>query len=192
MADEQRRAIHLTDPSAMRALSHPTRLRLLAELRMRGAQSVWMLCEVVDEPAGSVSYHLGKLAAHGFVEEAPEHARSRRERWWRAAHERTTWEPLEVLEDPERRAALDSLRRTILQRYQDNLLAYLESEPSLEPEWVGSGASGDTVLHLTADELAELREELDAFAMRWGARSDPARSESRAVSFIYHAFRRPR
>lgn len=191
MADDESRAFRLSDPGAMRALAHPTRLRLLGELRVRGPQSVGMLCEVVDEPAGSVSYHLGKLATHGFVEEAPEHARDRRERWWRAAHERTTWEPLEVLEDPERRAAMSTLHRTLLQRYQDNLLGYLESEASLSPEWAGSAASGDTVTHLTAAELAELRDELDTLAARWSARNDPDRPDARAVSLIYHAFRRP-
>lgn len=62
---------HLTDPRAMRALAHPTRLRLLGELRVRGPRTVGMLSDAIDEAVGSVSYHLGKLAEHGFVEEAP-------------------------------------------------------------------------------------------------------------------------
>ena len=63
----------------MRALAHPTRLRLLGELRVRGPQTVGMLSDIVDDAVGSVSYHVSKLAEHGFVVEAPELARNRRE-----------------------------------------------------------------------------------------------------------------
>ncbi|MFD6716591.1 helix-turn-helix domain-containing protein, partial [Micromonospora chalcea] len=72
----------VSDPRAMRALAHPTRLRLLGELRLRGPQTVGMLSERTGEAVGSVSYHVGKLAEHGFVTEAPDLARDRRERWW--------------------------------------------------------------------------------------------------------------
>jgi DNA-binding transcriptional ArsR family regulator len=189
---EEPSTLHLTDPRAMRALAHPTRLRLLGELRTRGPQTVGTLSDLVDEAVGSVSYHLGKLAQHGFVEEAPELARDRRERWWRAAHARTSWEPLEMLDDPERRAASDLLRRAILARYLDRLNAYLDAEPTLAPEWIRGTASSDSILHLTADELVELRADLEALAARWEARSDPDRADARPVSLIYHAFRWPR
>jgi DNA-binding transcriptional ArsR family regulator len=174
----------------MRALAHPMRLRLLGELRVRGPQSVGMLCDVVDEAPGSVSYHVGKLAEYGFVEEAPELARDRREKWWRAAHERTAWEPLEALDDPERYAATDVLRRAILRRYVDGLEAYLAAEPSMERDWVRGMTSSDTFLHLTSDELAELKADLEALAARWEARSDGSRPDARGVTLIYHAFRR--
>lgn len=185
------RDLHLTDPTAMRALAHPLRLRLLGELRVRGPQTVGMLAAVVDEAAGSVSHHMGVLARHGFVEVAPELARDRRERWWRAAHERTQWEPLEVLADPERRAASDVLRRAVFTRYLQSLEAHLEQEPALPAEWVRSTASGDAILHLTADELAELREDLEEFVEHWQSRSDATRPQAEPVSLIYHAFRRP-
>ncbi len=185
------RSIRLTDPRAMRALSHPLRLRLLGELRLRGPQSVGMLCDIVDEAPGSISYHIGKLAAFGFVEEAPELARDRRERWWRAAHERTVWEPLAVLDDPERHAATSTLRRAILARYHEGLEAYLEAEPGMEPEWIRGMACSDSFMHLTPDELREMREELEALEARWAAKGDADRPDARAVTLIYHAFRRP-
>lgn len=188
---EQRPAVHLTDPRAMRALAHPTRLRLLGELRVRGPQSVGMLCDIVDEAPGSVSYHLGKLASYGLVVEAPDSARDRRERWWRAAHSSTNWEPLEALQDPERRAASTLLRQAIYRRYLESLESYLALEPSLEPEWVRGTASSDLFLSLTSDELGELRDDLEALAAKWDARSDASRRDARHVSLIYHAFRRP-
>jgi DNA-binding transcriptional ArsR family regulator len=183
--------LRLSDPRAMRALAHPLRLRLLGELRMRGPQSVGMLCELVDEAPGSISYHIGKLSEFGFVEAAPELARDRRERWWRAAHARTSWEPLENLDDPERRAASDVLRRAIMNRYLASLDDYLEAEASMDRDWVAGAISGDEFLHLTSDELLELRGELEALAGRWQARSDPERDDARTVTLIYHAFRRP-
>jgi len=175
----------------MRALAHPLRLRLLGELRVRGPQNVGMLCDIVDEAPGSISYHMGKLASFGFVEEAPELARDRRERWWRAAHARTVWEPLEVLDDLERRAASDVLRRAVVQRYLESLEGYLQAETSMELDWVRATASSDTFLHLTSSELGELRAELEALAARWEARSNADRAGTAGVSLIYHAFRRP-
>lgn len=185
------RTLHLTDPRAMRALAHPLRLRLLGELRMSGPATVGRLSEVVDEAPGNVSYHLATLARHGFVVEVPERARDRRERWWAAAHDVTSWEPVDALADPEQRAASHVLRRAILQRYAQALEGYLDAEPQLDPAWVRGTASGDSFLHLTAGELQELRAELEALAARWDARSNPDRDGAAPVSFIYHAFRRP-
>jgi len=189
--------IHLTDPQAMRVLAHATRLKLLGELRMRGPQTVGMLGDLVDEAPGSVSYHLGKLAAFGFVEQRPELAKDRRETWWASVHTSTSWKPLELLADPQRHAAADALRRQVYRNYLASLEGYLEIEPQLDPEWVGNAVSGDVLLDLTAEELGELRAEITAVADRWKARSeDRARTNdgqaesTEGVSFIFHAFRR--
>lgn len=185
------RILRLTDPKAMRALAHPLRLRLLGELRLAGASTVGMLSETVDEAPANVSYHLSTLARHGFVVEVPERARDRRERWWAAAHDVTSWEPADALDDPEKQSASAALRRTILARYQERLEAYLELEPQLERDWVRGTSSSDSNLHLTSTELQELRAELEALAARWAERSDPDREGAEAVTLIYHAFRRP-
>ena len=183
-------SVHLTDPRAMRALAHPTRLRLLGELRTRGPQTVGALSELLDEAPGSISYHLGTLARHGFVVEAPELARDRRERWWRAAHRSTQWRPLELLADPERRAAMEVLQRTVLARYVEELEGYLQRQPVLPAEWVAAATMSDAVLHLTSDQLAELRDELHALAERWQERSDAAAPGAEDVALQYQAFRR--
>jgi DNA-binding transcriptional ArsR family regulator len=180
----------LTDPRAMRALAHPLRLRLLGELRMRGPQSVGMLSDLVDEAPGSISYHIGRLAQFGFVEEAPELARDKRERWWRSAHATTSWDPLQALADPEHHAAGAELRRTIMHRYVAGYEAYLAVEPALPPEWVRGTTSSDAVVHLTSDELVELQVDLEGLVERWQARSDPDRSQAKPVTVILQAFRR--
>jgi DNA-binding transcriptional ArsR family regulator len=183
--------VRLRDPKAMRALAHPLRLQLLGELRIRGPQTVGSLCAILDEPPGSISYHVGKLAEFGFVEPVPELARDRRERWWRARHEMTSVSPLEVLDDPERHAASDLLRRAIMQRYLERFEAYLAAEASMEREWVRGATSGDAFLQLTSEELLELRDEVNALVGRWQKRSDGDRDDARTVSLVYQLFRRP-
>jgi predicted transcriptional regulator len=181
-------AIKLTDARSMRVLAHPVRLNLLGELRVRGPQSVGMLSELLDEAPGSISYHVGRLAEFGFVVEAPELARDKRERWWRSAHAKTTWLPFDSLEDPERRAASTVLRRAVLDRYVERLQAYLEAEATLEPAWVKAAVGGDAVLHLSAPELTELSAELVELSERWRHRAGVERADTRPVSLIYQAF----
>ncbi|MFF0098293.1 helix-turn-helix domain-containing protein [Micromonospora sp. NPDC005257] len=190
MADETGNR-RVSDPRAMRALAHPTRLRLLGELRLRGPQTVGMLSERTGDAVGSVSYHIGKLAEHGFVTAAPELARDRRERWWRAAHATTDWDPLELLDDPERRLAGNLLRQAAMQRYVDRYQAYLDSEASLDPAWVRGTTSSDMVLRLTPEELVELRDELSALGRRWRERGAPGRPGAEMVTLIWQAYRGP-
>lgn len=173
----------------MRALAHPLRMRLLSELRSNGPQPVGALAAIFGIAPGSASYHLRTLAAHGLVVEATECARDARERWWRAAADVTTWEPQDALDDPERWAALDALRRTVLRTYTARLEAALAAEPTLPREWVAAGFSGDDRLVLTVAELAELRGELSVLFDRWHARSDRSRPDAAAVIVIAHAFR---
>ena len=189
MATEGRQ-VHVRDAGAMRALAHPTRTRLLGELRAEGPRSVGGLSRVVDEAPGSVSYHLGVLAEHGFVEEAPELAPNRRERWYRARHDYTRLEPDDVAGDSEATAALNVLRTTIARRYAEAFEDYLAREARLPREWVAAATGGDEILHLTVEQMVQLGEELHAFATRWAAISDKAAPGAEGVSLVYQSFRR--
>ena len=99
---ERGSSIDLHDAGPMRALAHPLRLRILGLLRVEGPQSVGMLAEATGAASGSVSYHVQTLAKHSFVVPAPEFERDGRERWWRAAHEMTSWKTEEFIDDPEK------------------------------------------------------------------------------------------
>jgi DNA-binding transcriptional ArsR family regulator len=182
--------IQLREAGPMRALAHPVRLRILGMLRVDGPATVGMLAERTGEAAGSVSYHVSTLAKHGFVEPAPQLARDRRERWWRAAHEVTSWRTEEFLDDPERHAASDAMRRAVLEAYHRELLGALEAEPSLEPEWVAASDSSDGAAQLTLGEFRELAADLAAVREKWWARGREAREGTRAVRWITHAFPR--
>lgn len=183
--------IDVRDPRAMRALANPLRLTLLGLLRRDGPHSVGELSALADAAPGSVSYHLSTLEEFGFVVQAPELARDGRERWWRAAHEFTRFDPGELLADPESAAAGRAMRQAFLQNNFTEELAYLDAEPSLPVEWVTAATSGDTIAYLTAAELRELSDEVDALARRWTRPRDPDREGTLPIRFIYSAFRQP-
>ena len=187
---ERGSSIDLHDAGAMRALAHPMRLRILGLLRVEGPQSVGALAQATGAASGSVSYHLSTLAKHGFVVPAPELERDGRERWWRAAHEMTSFRSEEFLDDPERREASEALRRTVLDAYHQELIAALDAEFGLEPEWVAASDSSDGGAQLTLDEFRELTAELDAVREKWWARGREPREGTRAVRWITHTFPR--
>src|ERR1041384_601314 len=89
-------SLTLTDPRAMRALAHPTRLALLDHLHAAGGATATECSEFVEDRPPSCSYHLRALAKWGFVEEAEQ--RPGRERPWRATATRIEF-PSDGLEE---------------------------------------------------------------------------------------------
>jgi len=188
------RRAELTDAASLRALAHPTRLRLLGLLRDRGPQTAALLADVVDEAPGTLSYHLGKLADAGFIEQADGLGDDRRERWWRATSDLTVWEPAGLLDDPDRAAASTALERSVAQVYAAQYGRYLDEAPSLPREWVAAAAGGDRTLRLTVDELAALRDELEELTDRWldvSAAHDADEPGVEHVTWMHQAYRRP-
>ena len=77
------------DATALKALAHPVRMRMLGMLRMDGPATATKLAERLGLNTGATSYHLRQLALHGFIEDEP--SESKRDRWWRAKHESTSF-----------------------------------------------------------------------------------------------------
>lgn len=177
----------------MRTLAHPTRLRLLGLLRERGPQTAALLGTAVDEASGTISYHLGKLAAAGLIEEAADQGHDGRERWWRSAHDSTHWEDVDLLDSPEDFAASAALQHTISHLYAHLHDEYIASIPTLPREWVAAGASSDRTVRLTVAELAELRAELQAVGDKWETVSEKHVPDdgSESVFVVMQAYRRP-
>ena len=71
------------DASSLRGIAHPLRIRMLETLRLEGPATATTLAKRLGVHTGSTSWHLQKLAEHGFIEEMPGKG-TRRERWWRA------------------------------------------------------------------------------------------------------------
>lgn len=156
------------DAAALRALAHPLRYRLLEVLKEGGPATASDLGRRIGESSGSTSYHLRQLAAHGFIEEAPELG-SARDRWWRATPGGWTLEGIEGFQDPsaQRAAAivLDEFRRSRL----ESLERWHHDGPRWGPDWVAASIDMTSRLVLTRDEAARLRDELAAVVDRWRA-----------------------
>jgi DNA-binding transcriptional ArsR family regulator len=187
---ERGSSIDLHDTGPMRALAHPLRLKILGMLRVEGPQSVGKLADATGAASGSVSYHTQTLAKHGFIEPAPELERDGRERWWRAAHEMTSWRTEEFLDDPERREASDAMRRAVLDTYHHELVEALDAEHALEPEWIAASDSSDGGAHLTLEEFRELTADLAAVREKWWAKGREEGPGTRPVRWITHTFPR--
>lgn len=114
------------DAAALKALSHPLRLRILTQLGSAGRANVKSLAAALEEPTNSVSYHLAQLAQHGLVvpAERPEGA-ARREKWWALAEAEGLSYRSESAGGPEERAALSGW---FSQRAADNVGRALEVE----------------------------------------------------------------
>ncbi len=82
-------ARHVSDPAVMRAVAHPLRLQILEEMwdanrPLRAAD----LAEILSEPANSISYHVRKLRAAGYVVDVEGPAGSTARDHWYAAPQR--------------------------------------------------------------------------------------------------------
>src|SRR4051794_721707 len=106
------RSVRLTDPLALRAYAHPTRMALVGLLRRDGPQTATQAAAVIGESVASCSFHLRQLAKYGLVEEAG--ARGR-EKPWRATAMFTSWD--NTVADPVAAAATKALQLAVLQKY---------------------------------------------------------------------------
>lgn len=182
-----KRTVTLTDPRALRAMAHPTRLELIGLLRRGGPLTATQAGELIGESPASCSFHLRQLAKYGLVEEAG--GGRGRERPWRATAISTEWPVFG--ESEETRAAGEMLSRVVVERYFESAVEWLERQPSEPPEWAEAAPLGDALVYMTAEELREvearIRELFEPFLERLedGA---PRVEGSRPVSVIALAF----
>jgi DNA-binding transcriptional ArsR family regulator len=149
----------LTAPAALRALAHPTRLRILGRLRLHGDATATECAEYVGESPSSCSYHLRTLARHGFVEETP--SEDGRERRW---HSRVTGLDFDAGTEAsdEFRAASGLARAALLELSDDAVRAYLTHEQSFPPAWREAATFMAATIVATPKELEELAERIHA------------------------------
>jgi hypothetical protein len=83
------------------------------------------------------------------------------------------------------------MRQTFIQGHLTEQLAYLDAEPTLPIEWVKAATAGDIIAFLTAEELREMSDEINALAEKWNALRDAERPGVAAVRVIYASFRQP-
>ncbi|HEX2589207.1 MAG TPA: helix-turn-helix domain-containing protein [Gaiellales bacterium] len=182
-----KRTLTLTDPRALRALAHPTRMKLVGLLRRHGPLTATRAGALLGEVPASASFHLRQLAKYGLVEEAP--GGKGRERPWQATARFTSWSG--VGGGPQMQAAAQLLSSVVADRYHEMFIEWLEQRAEEPIEWQEAAHQSDFPLYLTAEELRDLGERLVAELEPYLERtSDPARrpAGSRMVTVIQLAF----
>jgi predicted ArsR family transcriptional regulator len=174
-------------PQMLRALAHPTRLKMLGMLRIDGPATATTLAARLGINTGQTSYHLRQLAQHGFVVDDAERGNGR-DRWWKAAHQSTMTGG--TPDKPEDQEAMDAYMQAVAVIYTQQLQAAVEEAPLLPREWRDASTLSDYHVHATARHAEELTTKMhDLFMeMREDADDDPD-----AVDFVFQfqAFPRP-
>ena len=141
------------DVTALKAIAHPLRLRLLGELRLHGPSTATRLAAVVGESSGATSYHLRQLERHGFVEDAAGLGTGR-ERWWRAAAQFTSvgWP-----EAGEGRDAAGAFHQAVVSMYARTAQQAAEEQSTLPEPWAALTSASDAVVRVTAEQAEQIR-----------------------------------
>ncbi len=154
--------VRTLDPGALKALAHPLRVRIFDLLASQGPQTASSLAAMVGETSGSTSYHLRALAAHNLIQEVPGRGTAR-ERWWERPKGRIDMPGPDDTMSPANRAAAQIVTSEFFRLRHETLMAYLNRPRSEEPEeWRDVALTMTTHLDMTAAQVMELREELEA------------------------------
>jgi DNA-binding transcriptional ArsR family regulator len=179
------RDVHeIRDSQVLAAMSHPLRRRLLDLLKLDGPATASVLAEKTGQAIGNISHHLKVLATSELVEEAPELARDRRERWWRRVSQGFRWDAADFPDDPIATAAefLSLDHQTAVAR---QWLADREGYPET---WRNAAFSTDTWVRLSVAELDELNTRISGLIAEYSRRVLPDDGvERRPVFFAARA-----
>ncbi|MGS2619932.1 ArsR/SmtB family transcription factor [Micromonospora sp. LZ34] len=180
------REVHL-DARQVRVLAHPLRMRLLGTLRVDGPATATTLAEKLDTNTGATSYHLRQLADVGLVTEAPDLG-SGRQRWWRAAHDISNFEPTDFDDDPDARAAVEWLQADQVRIMAEQAERWMTAAPGYSRDWRDAAGMGDMVLKLGPARLRKLNDELWQLLMRYHDEPVPDEPHAQLVHVFLAAF----
>jgi DNA-binding transcriptional ArsR family regulator len=162
--------LELTEPKAMRALSHPVRLAILGRLQRHGPATATELSEHVGATPSVTSWHLRHLAGFGLVRDSGVGGDARK-RYWEASARGFRFR---FPDDPEGQAASQVLNRAFFAQYADLPGRWMaEVEPRLAPEWRREAGLSNTTVPLTAAELAAVNAAIEQVLAPYVTR-DPA------------------
>lgn len=175
--------VKVLDGPSLRALAHPLRMRLLAELRYHGPATATRLGERLGESSGATSYHLRVLAAHGFViDETAAHGGRGRERWWRSAHDMTSWTPGQFAADPDTRAAEDWMTGYLGRQAVRLIDDWVARRSRTEPEWLAVADQSDYRITMTPEQARAMTDEVHAVIVRHRQAAGAALADDRRAA----------
>ncbi|WP_405773845.1 winged helix-turn-helix domain-containing protein [Streptomyces sp. NBC_00859] len=179
-------SVRLTDPRALRAYAHPTRMALVGLLRRDGPQTATQAAGLIGESVASCSFHLRQLAKYGLVEEAG--GGRGREKPWRATAMFTSWDTRAA--DPVVASAAQGLQLAVAERYFELAARWIQANAQEPAEWQEAAGFGDCQLRLTAAELLELNNQIQNLVQPYledpGARR--RKRGARPVALLHLAF----
>jgi DNA-binding transcriptional ArsR family regulator len=173
------------DATGMRALAHPVRVRILAELQRHGPSTATRLSPDVGATPSVTSWHLRHLAAHGLVRDAPGRG-SGRERWWEATSRGFRFSTAE----PGAREAGRLLADAIEQAEGDVVGDWRRDvAPTLPREWLDVAGRSSTRVLVTPEEAASLELAIEELLAPYVLRKDDPTSippGARTVHLLRH------
>ncbi|MER6065808.1 helix-turn-helix domain-containing protein [Streptomyces sp. NPDC001792] len=160
--EPQERKVRQLDARSLRGLAHPLRMQLLDALRHHGPATASQLGERLGESSGATSYHLRQLAAHGFVEDAPEHGKGR-ERWWRAVDQGLAFHAEDFEQaGPEVRGMAEMYLHEVANTHARELSSWLSARDRWSEEWSRASDMSNATLRLTPELAVELVQRMHA------------------------------
>ncbi|PWU43552.1 transcriptional regulator [Micromonospora globispora] len=180
------RAVRL-DHRQVRVLAHPLRTRLLGALRVKGPATATTLAELLGTNTGATSYHLRQLAEVGLVAEDPDRGTGR-QRWWRAAHDVTNWEPTDFDDDPDARAAIEWIEGDQVRYLAEHAEHWFAVRHEWSPAWRDAFGMGDIFMTIPSTRLEALKAELWQILERYRNEADPTEPGAEQVQIYLAAF----
>ena len=174
-------------------LAHPLRLALLETLGSEGPLTASQVAARLGESPSNCSWHLRKLAEHGFVRAA--RGGTGRNRPWRAVVQGLDWgEPTETggpAADASRGLAAEALSDLLVEREVQRLRAARASRDHEPVAWRDVTGLLSSMAWLIAEEAATLREQLTAVLVphlersaERSARAEKRPRDARLVSLV--------
>jgi predicted ArsR family transcriptional regulator len=188
MADDLSQ-VHLSGPQ-IRALAQPLRLRLLGKLRAGGPATATQLAAELSTNTGATSYHLRQLAEVGLVLEEARPG-SGRQRWWRAAHDMSSFRRSYYEGDPEATAAAEWLEAQQVSRFAELAQDWRRALPRETEAWQEAAEISDYMLHLGSAQTQAMMREIEDVIDRWRrvGQDDPG-PDARLVALFVSALPR--
>lgn len=150
----------ISDPTAIRALAHPTRLALLEILTGEGQATATRCAELSGQSVASCSFHLRTLARHGFIEAVPGPGR---EKPWRLTSLR---QQVSTEGDDSTTAAGAAFDEFFLGHEFARIRSWMQRRGEEPDAWRRASLMAGATAWLTPAELAGIKDEVDALIER--------------------------
>ncbi len=141
----------------LKALTHPLRVQVLGLLRTYGPATATTLARRLGLTSGALSYHLRQLERYGFIAEDPDRGDDR-DRWWRSVHRTTEFDAASL--GPAAAEAGDAYEQGIITAITRSLIQAQADRAGWPAPWQAALTLSDVLLDLTADQAAQLEQDL--------------------------------